>query len=121
MTDTPPTEADLAELERLATAWQASTTDDARNSWVDQFGHAWPEMTEPPAILALVGDLRRLRGVEAERDNLRWLLALLWQRINEPREGDVKPGAGLFVGYGPQLSAKEFREIRAALKEGKQA
>lgn len=64
-------------------------------------------------------DLVSLKELRAERDNLRRLLALLWQRVDEPREGDVPEGVGLYTGHRPRLSAAEFREIGTALKEGK--
>jgi hypothetical protein len=104
---------DVAELRRLAEAYAGVPR--SFREFVDAGWDYHAAIHDPQAVLAL---LDRLEAAEAERDNLRRLLGLLWQRMNAPREGDVPPNAGLYIGYAPQLSAAEFREIKAAL-EGK--
>lgn len=123
---TPPTEADLAELERLLAAGTATPwfndldAEDGRPEGLimeshgyciccvahhgnintvsrtgEQFSHddarLIPEAVN--ALPALIAELRRLRGVEAERDNLRRLLGLAfhdWANLTNDQQQEIE-------------------------------
>lgn len=59
-----------------------------------------------------------IASLEAERDNLRRLLGLVWAKLSGPAPPDDESRNGEYVGQTMRLSNAEFRAILAALKEG---
>lgn len=130
---------DLAELRRLAT--DAATTEPweyARSSCGDYWSihptgiegkdngegpeevYRYIAHADPTTILAL---LDRLEAAEAERDNLRRLLGLvydLYRRGWDCYEPGLESIASGFVGTAINISEDTEEEIKAALKEDKE-